>query len=170
MRRNASSVSSTEEMRLAFTAGEASRAVAKSAEKVRDAALAAAVAIAAPKNSRRVGVIDVILLECAWTVRGWTPGYFTGKRSMVSSGRSEYHKEGLRTMRRLFAMCGALLLAAWITPAQQGLTLQVQIHYTGSGTVDETHKIFVALWDSASFTDADGGPPVAVQSTSSKNQ
>ncbi len=72
-------------------------------------------------------------------------------------------------MRRLFVICGALLLGALMASAQPGLTLQVQLHYTGSGTVDETHKIFVALWDSASFTDGDGGPPVAVQSTTSKN-
>jgi hypothetical protein len=78
-------------------------------------------------------------------------------------------QEELRTMRRLFSICGALLLAAWITSAQQGLTLQVQLHYTGSGTVDETHKIFVALWDSANFTDDGGGPPIAVQSATSKN-
>ena len=69
-------------------------------------------------------------------------------------------------MKRLSAMCGTLLLCALISPAQQGLTLQVQIHYTGSGTVDENHKIFVALWDSADFT---AGPPVAVLSTTSKN-
>ncbi len=72
-------------------------------------------------------------------------------------------------MRRLFAMCGALLLAALITPAQQGLTLEVQLHYTGPGTVDATHKIFVALWDSAGFANGEGGPPVAVQSATSKN-
>src|SRR5712664_1678949 len=72
-------------------------------------------------------------------------------------------------MRRLFAMCGALLLAALITTAQQGLTLEVQLHYTGPGTVDATHKIFVALWDSAGFANGEGGPPVAVQSATSKN-
>lgn len=55
-----------------------------------------------------------------------------------------------------------------MTSAQQGLTLQVQIHYKGSGTVDETHKIFVALWDSPGFTDS-GAPPVAVKPTSSKD-
>src|SRR2546421_8770203 len=44
MRRNASSVSSSEEMRLAFTAAAASSAVAKSGENVREAALTAAVA------------------------------------------------------------------------------------------------------------------------------
>jgi len=63
-------------------------------------------------------------------------------------------------------MCGALLLSALMISAQQGLTLQVQLHYTGSGTVDEAHKIFVALWDSA---DTDGAPPVDVKAATSKN-
>ncbi|HEY6390653.1 MAG TPA: hypothetical protein VIX89_05220 [Bryobacteraceae bacterium] len=54
--------------------------------------------------------------------------------------------------------------------AQQGLTLQVQLHYTGSGTVDAKHKIFVALWDSPDFSGPNNsGPPVAIQSTTSKN-
>lgn len=69
-------------------------------------------------------------------------------------------------MKRLVAMGGALILVALLAPAQQSLSLQVQIRYTGSGTVDATHKIFVALWDSPDFT---GGPPAAVQSTNSKN-
>jgi hypothetical protein len=69
-------------------------------------------------------------------------------------------------MTRRLALCGALLLGALTTSAQQGLTLQVQLRYTGSGTVDATHKIFVALWDSPSF---EAAPPVAVQSTTSKN-
>ena len=71
-------------------------------------------------------------------------------------------------MRRLFVICGVLLLGALTTSAQQGLTLQVQLRYTGSGTVDETHKIFVALWDAPGFT-KNGGPPVAVKSATSKN-
>jgi hypothetical protein len=72
-------------------------------------------------------------------------------------------------MRRLFVICGALLLCALMTSAQQGLTLQVQLHYTGSGTVDDTHKIYVALWDSAGFTGADSAPPVDVKASTSKN-
>jgi hypothetical protein len=72
-------------------------------------------------------------------------------------------------MKPLTVICGALLLAAGVTAsAQQGKTLEVQIRYTGSGTVDDTHKIFVALWDSPGFVDGSGGPPVAVQSTNSK--
>jgi len=69
-------------------------------------------------------------------------------------------------MARLTVLCGVLLLSAAIAPAQQDLTLQVQLHYTGSGTVDATHKIFVALWDSADFGSA---PPTDVKSATSKN-
>ena len=71
-------------------------------------------------------------------------------------------------MRRLSAMCGALLLGALIAPAQKDLTLQVEIHYTGSRTVDKTHKIFVLLWDSPGFLDNSVGP-VDVRAATSKN-
>ena len=69
-------------------------------------------------------------------------------------------------MKRLSVLFGVLLVGASIAPAQQGLTLQVQLHYTGSGTVDATHKIFVALWDSEDFN---SGPPAEVKSATSKN-
>ena len=49
--------------------------------------------------------------------------------------------------------------------AQSGRTIQVDIAYQGSGSVDASHKIYVALWDSADFT---AGPPVAVKSLDSK--
>ena len=71
-------------------------------------------------------------------------------------------------MKRTIFICGALLAAGWTISAQQERTLQVQIHYTGSGTVDKDHKIYVALWDSADFTDG-SVPPVAVESTASKD-
>jgi hypothetical protein len=50
---------------------------------------------------------------------------------------------------------------------ESGSAIHVTLDYTGSGTVDENHKIYVALWNSPGFTQG-GGPPVAVQSTSSK--
>jgi len=75
----------------------------------------------------------------------------------------------MRTMKRLPIKLAALLLGAAIASAQSGGTVQVQLHYTGSGTVDATHKIFVALWDSPGFTGEGGGPPMAVQSATSKN-
>lgn len=69
-------------------------------------------------------------------------------------------------MQRFAAVCGMLLGAALLAPAQQGSTLRVQIRYTGSGTVDATHKIFVALWNSADFNSA---PPVEVKPLASNS-
>src|SRR5438552_43033 len=68
-------------------------------------------------------------------------------------------------MKRQFVLCGVLLAAALVAPAQQNLSVQVQLHYTGSGTVNATHKIFVALWDSPDLN----GPPADIQSTTAKN-
>ena len=67
--------------------------------------------------------------------------------------------------RRLYAVLAALLLAAVFAFAQAGRSIQVEIAYTGSGAVDASHKIYVALWDSPNF---EGGPPAEVQSLSSK--
>ncbi|MDP8983110.1 MAG: hypothetical protein M3O35_21240 [Acidobacteriota bacterium] len=59
-----------------------------------------------------------------------------------------------------------VLLGTVIASAQ---SVQVQLHYTGSGTVDATHKIYVALWDSPGFTGDGGGPPMDVKGTTSKD-
>jgi hypothetical protein len=69
-------------------------------------------------------------------------------------------------MKRLSVLCGVLLAGAMVASAQSGLTLQVQLRYTGSGIVDATHKIFVALWDSPNL---DGAPPTDIKSATSKN-
>jgi hypothetical protein len=66
--------------------------------------------------------------------------------------------------RYLYFVLGTLLVTAFAV-AQAGRTIQVDINYTGSGTVDGSHKIYVALWDSADF---DSGPPVDVQPLDSK--
>jgi len=62
-----------------------------------------------------------------------------------------------------------LTLSPHATPrqSQAGSTIKVTLDYTGSGTVDENHKIYVALWDSPSFTQGNV-MPAAIQSTSSK--
>ena len=67
--------------------------------------------------------------------------------------------------KRLYTLLGASFLATVFAVAQAGRTIQVDIAYTGSGTVDSGHKIYVALWDSADF---EGGPPVDIQSVESK--
>ena len=56
-------------------------------------------------------------------------------------------------------LCIAVLLVslpgfAQTSPdAQKGSNLAVHLTYTGSGRVDEAHKIYVILWDSPNFTD-----------------
>ena len=54
--------------------------------------------------------------------------------------------------RYLFAVSAALFLSSLAVFAQKaathkGSTLQVHVKYTGSGMVDQAHKIYVALWE-----------------------
>ena len=48
-----------------------------------------------------------------------------------------------------------------------GSKLQVSVNYTGAGTVDDKHKIYVVLWDSPDFIHG-GAMPVDIVPTSSK--
>src|SRR3954465_8758336 len=68
-------------------------------------------------------------------------------------------------IQRLYTALGISLLAAVFAVAQSGRTVQVDVNYTGSGTVNASHKIYVALWDSADFS----GEPAAVKHLESKN-
>ena len=83
-------------------------------------------------------------------------------------------------MQSYLKLCGSLVLGllaiAWPQANSQesgtGGTLEVRINYSGSGTVDENHKIYVALWDSPDFVKegSEGGVmPVEVKSVSSKD-
>ena len=70
--------------------------------------------------------------------------------------------------KRLWTTLGLFVLYAVCALAQTSAdkrTIQVDIDYTGSGTVNASHRIYVALWDSS---DMSGGPPVAVLSLNSK--
>ena len=77
---------------------------------------------------------------------------------------------------RISLLSGLLFLGLLFTLSRQavpqdvakGAELKVQLHYSGSSTVDEKHKIFVALWDSPAFATSDA-IPVAVESVTSKN-
>lgn len=52
--------------------------------------------------------------------------------------------------------------------AQQRRALEVQLRYTGSGTVSESHKIYVAIWATADFVDS-GEAPISVARAVSKD-
>lgn len=75
----------------------------------------------------------------------------------------------------LVPLAGVLLGLLVIAPPRAssqdstaGSKLEVRVNYTGSGTVDEKHKIYVVLWDSADFTHG-SGMPVELLAISSKS-
>ena len=67
-------------------------------------------------------------------------------------------------MRNRIAIALSLVLAGFAF-AENGRTIQVDVTYTGGGKVDASHKIYVALWDSAEMN---AGPPVVTKSLDSK--
>jgi len=79
--------------------------------------------------------------------------------------------------KRLYVVCGLLILGISAAVCRQataqekkaGATVAVRVNYTGSGTVDEGHKIYVALWDSPGFTQG-SATPLAVKPAASKNE
>jgi hypothetical protein len=72
----------------------------------------------------------------------------------------------VRMKRRTFLMAaGASALAA----QTEGGTLLVQVEYSGTGTVDESHKIFVALWDTPDFVKGSDVMPLGIKAISSKS-
>jgi predicted secreted protein len=77
--------------------------------------------------------------------------------------------------RRMYLACVVCLFgaASLVQPANAqetaGRTIKVHVTYTGSGTVDDSHKIFVALWDTPDFAQKGSHEiPVGIQSTNSK--
>jgi hypothetical protein len=62
-------------------------------------------------------------------------------------------------------LLGLVVLGTACAFAQNGRTIQVDVTYEGSGTVNASHKIYVALWDSADFN---SGPPVDTKAIDSK--
>ena len=78
--------------------------------------------------------------------------------------------------RRTFAIFAAAVLSLLVTPrtgvsqeSNSSYKLEVHVNYTGTGTVDEQHKVYVVLWDSADFVKGGEMMPAAIQSTSTKN-
>ncbi|MBV9613231.1 MAG: hypothetical protein JO091_12220 [Acidobacteriaceae bacterium] len=47
--------------------------------------------------------------------------------------------------------------------------MKVKLHYTGNGTVDEKHKIFVVLFDTPDFTKGAAAMPIGIEEAVSKN-
>jgi hypothetical protein len=80
--------------------------------------------------------------------------------------------------RRLFLLSGTAGLSLFPVLAQTssgskapGSTLEVHVNYTGAGSVDQAHKIYVVLWDSPDFVKPSSNDmaPFAVATLSSKS-
>jgi hypothetical protein len=73
--------------------------------------------------------------------------------------------------RRNFLFSGAVFVSALTARAQdKSANLEVQVSYTGSGPVDESHKVYVVLWDNPNFvTEEAGAPPIDLKGVPSKS-
>ncbi len=73
-------------------------------------------------------------------------------------------------MRKLNFLLGLVFITA-LGAQTDTSKLDVQVSYTGSGTVDEGHKVFVVLWDTPDFVKGDANvPPVAIKTATSKSE
>ena len=70
--------------------------------------------------------------------------------------------------RRTFVLSGAALVST--LAAQTGTSkLIVQVSYSGSGKVDESHKVYVVLWGDAEFTKGASSMPIFLKGVASKS-
>jgi len=77
----------------------------------------------------------------------------------------------IRMDRRDFLLSGTVLVSTLTVGAQDKKSkLEVQVSYTGSGAVDESHKVYVVLWDNPNFiTEEAGAPPIELKGVVSKS-
>ena len=68
-------------------------------------------------------------------------------------------------------ICAALGLSALSAQESQSTarTLKLKLNYTGAGTVDDKHRLFVFLFDSPDFVKGEQIPPVASQTSAVKS-
>jgi hypothetical protein len=73
--------------------------------------------------------------------------------------------------REFLFVGGAFFPALAIEAKANGATLKVRVNYTGTGTVDDDHRIFVVLWDSPDFmkTGDSSMRPFAIEPVTSKS-
>jgi len=73
--------------------------------------------------------------------------------------------------RRNFLLSGTVFVSTLTVRAQtKSQNLEIQLSYTGSGTVDESHKVYVVLWDTPDFVKEEAGaPPIDIKGVSAKS-
>jgi hypothetical protein len=77
---------------------------------------------------------------------------------------------GMDKRKFLFGGTAALVFALAAGAQTESSKLIVQVTYTGSGTVDESHKVYVALWDTPDFMkDGSAAMPIDIKAVTSKS-
>ena len=72
--------------------------------------------------------------------------------------------------RRNFLLFGMAFMFALKAQQAQSSKLTVQVSYTGSGTVNESHKVYVVLWDTPDFVKTSSAiEPIAIKAVTSKS-
>jgi hypothetical protein len=69
--------------------------------------------------------------------------------------------------RRTFLVAG-VTFASTLLAQTDSAKLDVDVSYTGSGTVDDSHQIYVLVWDTPDFAKGEV-PPVGTQTIASKS-
>jgi hypothetical protein len=74
--------------------------------------------------------------------------------------------------KRAFLILAVLGLGGLVAQENQSTTrtLKLKLSYTGTGTVDEKHKLYVFLFDSPDFIKGEQIPPIGAQSASAKSE
>jgi len=71
--------------------------------------------------------------------------------------------------RRYFVLSGVVFASALAAEGESS-SLDVAVTYTGTGTVDESHKVYVAVWDTPDFMKGDAGAgPIAMKAVALKS-
>ena len=71
--------------------------------------------------------------------------------------------------RRNFLLFGMAFMFALAAQAQSS-KLAVEVSYTGSGAVNESHKLYVVLWDTPDFVKSSSAiEPIAIKAVTSKS-
>ncbi len=81
-------------------------------------------------------------------------------------------------MLKHLVLCGWIVSSLFAASSQHALsqgtkpggTIEVRVNYTGSGTVNQTHPIYVSLWNSAAFVqEGSKETPIQTKPVHSKN-
>lgn len=98
--------------------------------------------------------------------------YGNSKSDSLSSSPQEEDESATLALYGVAALLSILAVPRTATSQDSNASakLQVNTSYTGAGKVDEKHKVYVVLWDTADFVKGESSAvPVVIESMASKS-